>query len=103
MSLEVLRAEFDAHKEDVQAFKVDIKTDIDTVKKTVAGKVSATQFYWIAGVLISIQTLISGYIAMQNSSLYQSVSDISATIVGMQHDISSINRTFNQYDIQVTK
>lgn len=92
MSLDVLQAKFDAYKQECAADRLDLVVSIKELRVMLEGKVSFKHFYWIIGILVSIQTAILGYIVLQNKDLWQVTSLV-------QVDVSSLKGKLEPYEI----
>lgn len=98
MELQVLQAQFESHTQDSRDKHANIMTEIAVIKKSLEGKVGYKTFYWIIGTLISIQIIISGYMAVQISKIYDITYEDNKNISMIQGQLGSGN-----YDLKIQK
>lgn len=107
MSLEVLRAEFDAHKAECSRDRLLLAAGIDKLLASMDGKVSFKHFYWIIGTLVGIQTAIFGgafwLLNAQMNSLNTRATEISKTTASVQEDVSFLKGKLSPFEVQYTK
>lgn len=103
MSLEVLRAEFDAYKNQCSKERATLDSDIKQVLALMESKVSFKHFYWVIGILISIQMTVLGYIVLQNKDMSQQIQDIIKTSTRTQEDLSFLKGKLSPFDVQYSK
>ena len=66
-------------------------------------KVDFKHFYWVIGILVTIQMAILGYIIMQNQNMSDQINDVSRTTTAVQVDVSSLKGVLSNYDIKIMK
>lgn len=107
MSLEVLRAEFDAHKAECVRDRILLASGLEKLAIAIDGKVPFKHFYWIMGILIGIQTAIFGgafwLLNSQMNVLNTQVSDGNKTTAAIQGDVSFLKGKLSPFDVQYQK
>lgn len=118
MSIEVLRAEFDAYKnecaKDRNVLSMGIKEAMNTMDTKISvilvaldNKVSFKHFYWIIGTLVGIQSAIFGaafwLLSSQMSTVDAKVADLNKTSSSVQADVSFLRGKLSPFDVQYTK
>lgn len=96
MSIEVLTAKFEAHKQDCDADKLSFTSDMKEVKAELRGKVSYKNFWTVLGILMSIILAVFGYISSQLDNLTKQTSTV-------QGDVSFLKGKLSPYDVQFTE
>ena len=92
MTLEVLRAEFDAHKQECTKDRGELFLIVKEIKTEMSAVVTFKFFYWVVGILVIIQTSILGYIVMQ----IREVANVSEKV---QQDVSYLKGKLSPYEI----
>lgn len=107
MSLEVLRAEFDAHRSECTRDRILLSAGVEKLATAIDGKVSFKHFYWIMGTLIGIQTAIFGgafwLLNSQMNVLNNQVSDGNKTTSAIQGDVSFLKGKLSPFEVQYQK
>lgn len=96
MSLEVLRADFEAHKVECNKDRYDIKASLREILATMKFFVTFEYFHWVIGVLMVILMAVLGYIVVQ-------IKDLSGTSNIVREDVSYLKGTLDGYDIRLEK
>lgn len=66
-------------------------------------KVDFKHFYWVIGILVTIQMAVLGYIIMQNQKMSDQINDVSRTTTAVQIDVSALKGVLGNYDIKIIK
>lgn len=107
MSLEVLRAEFDAHKAECSRDRLLLAAGIDKLLASMEGKVSFKHFYWIVGTLVGIQTAIFGgafwLLNAQMNALNMQTSEIGKITSAVQGDVSFLKGKLSPFEVKYEK
>lgn len=93
MSIEVLTAQFEAHKQECASDKALINSSIKELRTTVDEKVSWKYFIWIFGLLVTILISLFYYISSQ-------LNDLSKTASVTQGDVSFLKGKLSPYDVE---
>lgn len=118
MSLEVLRAEFDAYKhecaKDRNILALGLKEALSTMDTKISvilvamdNKVSFKHFYWIIGTLVGIQSAIFGaafwLLSSQMSTVDAKVAELNKTSSSVEADVSFLRGKLSPFDVQYSK
>lgn len=98
-SLEVLQAQFESH----QAICQETASDVKELRAMIDNKVDFKHFYWVIGILVTIQMAVLGYIIMQNQKMSDQINDVSRTTTAVQIDVSALKGVLGNYDIKIIK
>ena len=88
MSVDILRAQFEAHKQECTNDRVMIITNMKELSAVLESRVSFKHFYWIIGVLVTIQMAVLGFIVNQNTSMAGQIREIEKTTSSVQDYVS---------------
>jgi len=66
-------------------------------------RVSFKHFYWIIGVLVTIQMAVLGFIVNQNTSMAGQIREIEKTTSSVQDNVSYLRGKLSPYDVEFTK
>lgn len=103
MSVDILRAQFEAHKQECTNDRVMIITNIKELSAVLESRVSFKHFYWIIGVLVTIQMAVLGFIVNQNTSMAGQIREIEKTTSSVQDNVSFLRGKLSPYDVEFTK
>lgn len=103
MSVDILRAQFEAHKQECTNDRVMIITNMKELSAVLESRVSFKHFYWIIGVLVTIQMAVLGFIVNQNTSMAGQIREIEKTTSSVQDNVSYLRGKLSPYDVEFTK
>lgn len=100
MSLEVLRADFDSTKREHEKRLTLVEAGLDA-------KISADHFYWVLGLLVTLQSAILGasfwLLNTQLNVINVQMLDISKTATSVQVDVSTLKGKLSPYEVKFEK
>lgn len=103
MSVDILRAQFEAHKQECTNDRVMIITNMKELSAVLESRVSFKHFYWIIGVLVTIQMAVLGFIVNQNTGMAGQIREIEKTTSSVQDNVSFLRGKLSPYDVEFTK
>lgn len=98
-SLEVLQAQFESHEASCQ----ETASAVKELRVMIDAKVDFKHFYWVIGILVTIQMAVLGFIIMQNQNVSNQIDEVSKITTTLQIDSSSLKGILSNYDIKITK
>lgn len=103
MPIEILRAQFEAHKQECTTDRVMIITNMKEINAILESRVSFKHFYWIIGLLVTIQMAVLGFIVNQNTNMAGQIREIEKSTSSVQDNVSYLRGKLSPYEVEFTK
>lgn len=76
------------------------ETKIEKLETAMDAKVSYQHFYWVIGILATIQIAIFGYIIQQGSNMLVKIDEVGKTAVSTKVDVSELKGKLDPYKVE---
>lgn len=84
----------------LEAKVISHETELERLKTAMESKVSYQHFYWVIGILATIQIAVFGYIIQQGSNMLSKIDEVGKTAVSTKVDVSELKGKLDPYQIE---